>query len=88
MGNQNRKIWGADADSYYGLAFSVTTKLGQDKGGAGNEGTFSWGGYFNTSYFANQIEGITGVLMKQTQETTDDDTEWKFSILVSQAVDD
>lgn len=88
MGNQNRKIWGADAENYYGLAFSVTTKQGQDKGGAGDEGTFSWGGYFNTSYFADQREGIIGVLMKQTQETTDDDTGWKFSILVGQAVDD
>jgi CubicO group peptidase (beta-lactamase class C family) len=88
MGNQNTKIWGEDAESYYGLAFGVTTKRGQEKGGSGSAGTFSWGGYFNTMYFADPAEGVTGILMKQTQDTNSDDTGWKFSQLVGASVND
>ena len=86
MGNQNTKVWGADAENYYGLAFSVTTKRGQDKGGSGSEGTFYWGGYFNTSYFADPEEDVIGILMKQTQGTTKDDTSWKFQDMVEASV--
>ena len=57
-------------------------------GGRGSTGTFQWGGYFNTQYFADPKENIIGVLLKQTQGTKDDNTAWKFSILVGQAVDD
>ena len=88
MGNQNTKVWGPDADSYYGLAFGVNTRKGQDMGGTGSEGTFSWGGYFNTSYFADPCEEVVGILMKQTQDTDNDDTGWKFSVLTGQAVND
>jgi CubicO group peptidase (beta-lactamase class C family) len=88
MGNQNNKIWGDDADSYYAMAFGVTTQIGADKGGNGSTGTFRWGGYFNTSYFADPKENVIGVLMKQTQDTDKDDTEWKFNVLVGQAVND
>jgi CubicO group peptidase (beta-lactamase class C family) len=88
MGNQNNYVWGPDAESYYAMAFSVTTPRGQDKGGNGSTGTFRWGGYFNTSYFADPKENVIGILMKQTQENDRDDTEWKFSILVGQAVND
>jgi CubicO group peptidase (beta-lactamase class C family) len=88
MGNQNNYVWGPDAESYYAMAFSVTTPRGQDKGGNGSTGTFRWGGYFNTSYFADPKENVIGILMKQTQESDRDDTEWKFSILVGQAVND
>jgi CubicO group peptidase (beta-lactamase class C family) len=88
MGNQNHKVWGPDAESYYGLAFSVTTKRGEEKGGSGSEGTFRWGGYFNTSYFADPKEDVIGILMKQTQDAYKDDTEWKFSVLVEQAIND
>lgn len=88
MGNQNTRIWGPDADSYYAMAFSVTTPGGQDKGGNGSTGTFRWGGYFDTNYFADPKEKVIGILMKQTQDANNDDTEWKFSILVGQAIND
>ena len=88
MGNQNNKIWGEDAESYYAMAFSVTTQKGQDKGGNGSAGTFRWGGYFSTNYFADPNEDVIGVLMKQTQDANNDDTEWKFNLLVGQAVND
>lgn len=88
MGNQNTAIWGEDSDSYYALAFGVLTQKGQNMGGEGSTGTFNWGGYFNTSYFADPKEQTIGILMKQTQDTESDDTEWKFKILVGQAIND
>ncbi len=87
MGDQIGKLW-AETDRHYGLAFGVLTAQGQDKGGKGSEGTFDWGGYFNTQYFADPKEHTIGVLLKQTQGTTSDDTAWKFRLLVGQAIDD
>ena len=87
MNNQTGKKFG-DGEKYYGLAFGVVTKQGLAKGGLGSPGTFDWGGYFNTQYFADPKEGTIGILMKQTQEVGDDDTGWKFRQLVGQAIDD
>lgn len=88
MGNQMENIWGENADSYYGLTFSVLTDKGQNKGGLGSEGTFNWGGYFNTQYFADPHENIIGIIMKQTQGPTNDETGWKFRQMVFQTIDD
>jgi CubicO group peptidase (beta-lactamase class C family) len=88
MGNQNYFVWGDDAESYYGLAFGVLTGKGAEKGGQGTAGTFTWGGYFSTSYLADPVEKIIVILMKQTQNQSKDDTEWKFKILAGQAIND
>ncbi len=87
MGNQTGDLFG-DGVEYYGLAFGVVTSEGQDAGGQGSEGTFSWGGYFNTEYFADPVEQTIGVIMKQTQGPVKDDSSWKFRLLVNQAIDD
>ncbi len=87
MANQTGDLFGL-GDKHYGLAFGVVTDKGQAKGGIGSEGTFDWGGYFNTQYFADPKEGIIGVLMKQTQGAPDDDTSWRFRQLVGQIVVD
>lgn len=81
-----RDLFGG-GDKHYGLAFGVVTEKGQSKGGEGSAGTFDWGGYFNTQYFADPREKLIGVLMKQTQGG-DDNTGWKFRQLVGQSVDD
>lgn len=86
MANQIGDLFG-DSGSYYGLAFGVLDQKGQDRGGRGSTGTFDWGGYFNTQYFADPKEKIIGILMKQTQGNTGDNTGWKFRQLVFQAVD-
>jgi len=88
MANQIGNLWGENSDKYYGLVFSVVTQKGQENGGLGSIGTFGWGGYFNTEYFADPKEKTIGILMKQTQEADFDDTVWKFHLLVGQAVDD
>ncbi|PRY03965.1 CubicO group peptidase (beta-lactamase class C family) [Pontibacter ummariensis] len=87
MGNQIGDLW-KGSGQHYGLAFEVQNQKGQDMGGKGSVGTFNWGGYFNTQYFADPKENIIGILMKQTQGTTADETGWKFRQLVGQAVDD
>ena len=87
MGNQTGDLFGGN-DEYYGLAFGVATPEGQDKGGIGSAGTFDWGGYFNTQYFADPKEQVIGILMKQTQGPVNDATGWKFRQLVGQAIDD
>ena len=88
MGNQTDDLYGGGTNSYYGLAFGVTTQKGQDRAGVGSEGTFEWGGYFNTQYFADPQEKTIGILMKQTQGPVNDDTGWKYRLLIGQAIDD
>jgi CubicO group peptidase (beta-lactamase class C family) len=88
MGNQIGNVWGENPEKVYGLAFSVLTRKGEEKGGMSSEGTFEWGGYFNTQYFADPKEKVTGILMKQTQGPVNDETGWKFRQLVGQSIDD
>jgi CubicO group peptidase (beta-lactamase class C family) len=88
MANQIGDLFPSNSKSIYGLAFRVQTKKGEGAGGKGSIGTFSWGGYFNTSYFADPEEQIIGILLKQTQKIKKDDTGWKFSVLVGQSIDD
>ena len=87
MSNQIGNIWSETPEKNMGLAFYITTRQGQDKGGMSSAGTFYWGGYFNTQYFADPKEKIIGVIMKQTQGAKDD-TGWMFRQLVGQSVDD
>jgi CubicO group peptidase (beta-lactamase class C family) len=69
------------------LAYSVLRANGEDKGGIGSEGTFTWGGYFNTNYFADPKEKIIGVIMKQTQQTKGDNLNNLFRQLIYQSLD-
>lgn len=86
MSNQTGDLFGG-SDKHYGLAFGVVRNQGVAKGGEGSPGTFDWGGYFNTQYFADPEENTIGILMKQTQGANDP-TGWKFRLLVGAAIDD
>lgn len=87
MANQTGELFGFP-DRCHGLAFGVTTQKGEEKGGNGSEGTFDWGGYFNTQYFADPKEKIIGLIFKQTQGPVKDDTSWKFRQMIYQTIDD
>ncbi|MEN3322307.1 serine hydrolase domain-containing protein [Mariniflexile soesokkakense] len=76
-----------DIPAVHGLAFGLVDTKKHDLGGSGSEGTFEWGGYFNTQYFADPKEGILGILLKQTQKVNDD-TGGKFRLLVNAAIAD
>lgn len=79
---------GPNSDKGFGLGFSILNKNGVIKGGLGSEGTFDWGGYFNTNYFADPKEKVIGIIMKQTQKISGDYTTEKFRQLVFQTIDD
>ena len=88
MGNQTGDLFGGGVNSYYGLAFGVLTPAGQDKGGSSSAGTFEWGGYFNTQYFADPNHKIIGLLFKQVSGAgKGDQTAWKFRQMVFSAVE-
>jgi CubicO group peptidase (beta-lactamase class C family) len=86
LANQIGEVWGK-SDAYHGLGFRVLNQMGEDLGGQGSAGTFNWGGYFNTQYFADPKEELIGIILKQTQKTNDN-TDWKFQLLAEQAIDD
>lgn len=88
LSNQIGNLMGENSGIYYGLAFGGRNQLSQDRGGQGSDGTFFWSGYFNTQYFADPKENVIGIILKQTPYETPENTQWKFPILVEQAIDD
>ena len=87
MANQIGDLW-AGGPKHFGLAFEVLNERGVGYGGEGGLGTFDWGGYFNTQYFADPQNQLIGILLKQTQGTNDDTTGWKFRQMVFAAIND
>lgn len=89
LANQTENLFGGEkGDSFFGLAYSVLRSNGEAKGGIGSTGTFTWGGYFNTNYFADPKEKIIGVIMKQTQQTKGDNLNNLFRQIIYQSLDD
>jgi CubicO group peptidase (beta-lactamase class C family) len=86
LSNQVGDLFGAE--SGFGLGYAVLNEKGAAKGGQGSQGTFIWGGYFNTQYFADPKENVIGVFMKQTQKIKGDYTGDRFKQLVFQTIDD
>ena len=54
-----------------GLAFGLTREEDLYRGSVGSINTLSWGGYFNTQYFADPEKKIVGIIYKQTQNIQD-----------------
>jgi len=82
MQNQTGELFPNDR-FHYGLAFGVVTDRGVAYGGLGSKGTFDWGGYFNTQYFADPQNKIIGIIYKQTSGAGNgDETSWKFRQMV------
>ncbi len=87
MTNQVGDLLG-DGGRDYGLAFGIVDQKGVQLGGIGSLGTFDWGGYFNTQYFAAPQEKIIGLIFKQTSGAGNgDETGWKFRQMVFTLVD-
>jgi CubicO group peptidase (beta-lactamase class C family) len=86
--NQTGELFGGPkGDSFFSLGFSVVNQNGHAKG-MGSVGRFSWGGYFNTNYWADPKENIIMILMKQTQAAPDGGSEAMFTRLIYQSIDD
>ncbi|RYY15571.1 MAG: class A beta-lactamase-related serine hydrolase, partial [Chitinophagaceae bacterium] len=73
-------------DGKFGLGFGITTEAGSSKSPV-NAGTFDWGGYFGTSYWADPKEKIIGLIMTQQVPNSHGDLDSKFRVLVYQALD-
>ena len=71
----------------FGLGFEVTTAAGQAILGV-SEGSFSWGGYFATAYWADPKERIVGLLFMQQSPMHHGEIQNKFKALVYQALTD
>jgi len=71
----------------FGLGFLVTTEYGQARLGV-TEGSFSWGGYFGTTYWADPKEHLVCLLFMQQSPLSHGEIQDKFRALVYQALTD
>lgn len=69
----------------FGLGFGLTTAAEASRVSP-SEGTFDWGGYYGTTYWADPKEGIIGLIMTQKVPNSYGDLGEKFKVLVYQAV--
>jgi len=73
-----------DIDNF-GLGFEIVTAKGAAKG-PWNEGSFLWGGFFGTTYWADPKEKLVCLFMTQQNPNSHHDIEDKFKALVYQAI--
>ena len=83
LSNHSGRLMG---DTHFGLGFSIVTPANTDE--IRNVGTFSWGGAFATTYWADPKENIVAVLMTQQLGAG---PEWgelqnKFNVAIYQAL--
>jgi CubicO group peptidase (beta-lactamase class C family) len=71
----------------FGLGFQITTANGQARLGM-SEGSFSWGGYFATTYWADPKERLVCLLFMQQSPLSHSEIQDKFKAMVYQALND
>ena len=71
----------------FGLGFEITTASGQARLGI-SEGSFAWGGYFGTIYWADPKERLVCLMFIQQSPLSHSEIQDKFRELVYQALDD
>ena len=71
----------------FGLGFEITTEAGQAVLGI-SEGSFAWGGYFGTTYWADHEERLVCLLFMQQVPLSHGEIQNKFKAMVYQALDD
>lgn len=69
----------------FGLGFQVTTEAGQTQLGI-SEGSFSWGGYFGTTYWADPEKKVVGLLFINQSPLSHGEIQNKFKAMVYQAI--
>jgi len=74
-------------DNKFGLGFEITTERGQSRLGL-SEGSFEWGGYFGTKYWADPEKKLVCLLFMQQSPLSHGEIEDKFKVLVYQALTD
>jgi CubicO group peptidase (beta-lactamase class C family) len=76
-----------DSASEFGLGFGLETPANDHRSPV-TVGTFSWGGAFNTTYWADPAEGLIGVLYTNVYNTAHRNLGERFKVLVYQAIVD
>lgn len=71
----------------FGLGFEITTERGQAVLGI-SEGSFAWGGYFGTTYWADPEEKLVCLLFMQQSPLSHGEIQSKFKALVYQTLTD
>jgi CubicO group peptidase (beta-lactamase class C family) len=71
----------------FGLGFEITTDRGQAVLGI-SEGSFAWGGYFGTTYWADPEEKLVCLLFMQQVPLSHGEIQSKFKALVYQTLTD
>jgi CubicO group peptidase (beta-lactamase class C family) len=71
----------------FGLGFEITTERGQAILGI-SEGSFAWGGYFGTTYWADPRENLVGLLFINQSPLSHGEIQNKFKAMVYQALTD
>ncbi len=82
-GNQIKD--GLFGDDYFGLGFGITSAKSAAKGPR-NAGSFSWGGYYGTTYWADPKAHLVCLFMTQQNPNSHGDVEAKFEALVYSAL--
>jgi len=70
----------------FGLGFEIVTERGAAKGPL-SEGSYSWAGAFNTSFWVDPKEKLTAELLLQILPTSHGEIHDKFKVLVYQAIE-
>ena len=70
----------------FGLGFGIITERGSARVPL-SEGSFEWGGYFGTTYWADPKENIIALIMTQQVPNSHGDLPGKFKVLVYQALE-
>ena len=71
----------------FGLGFELTTEKGQSILGI-SEGSFAWGGYFGTTYWADPEKKLVGLLFMQQVPLSHSEIQGKFKAMVYQTLMD
>lgn len=71
----------------FGLGFEITTAAGQAKT-AMSEGSFAWGGYFSTTYWADPEEKLIGLLFFQQSPMLHPEIEDAFKMIIYGSITD
>ena len=72
---------GLFGDNNFGLSFGITSEKGAEKG-TRNKGTFSWGGFFGTTYWADPNEHLICLIMTQQTPNSHYQVMDKFETMV------
>ena len=73
-------------DKKFGLGFGIATETSAAKIPV-SVGTFDWGGFFGTNYWADPKTGVIGLIMTQKYPNSSGDLNDKFRVLVYQALE-